>query len=220
MITPGRIWQTGLGCSRDLYLPNCLNTPWFTQMLPQYERPDLFNAFNYDLGPIGPFAPLPLGFLANSTVMGTKIGLFQCPTDRDNPYHVSQATLGGALSGFRLTRGNYGVNWGNTQWGQEAIVVNGSVARFLQSPFGQEGNIRFATVVDGLSNTVFMAELRQGILNDLRGLIWTCAPGGGSYITRFAPMDSRIITDPASRPTWWSRLPTASTSPARDFPSS
>src|ERR1700745_310891 len=28
MIPPGRIWQQGLGCSRDLYLPNCPNTPW------------------------------------------------------------------------------------------------------------------------------------------------------------------------------------------------
>ena len=188
MITPGRIWQQGLlGCSRDLYFSNCQNTPWFTLMLPQFERPDLFNAFNYDIGSIGLLTPLPVGFFANATVTGTKIGLFQCPTDRDNPYHVSQDLFGGALSGPQLTRGNYGVNWGNTQWGQEDIVVNGKVARFLQSPFGQQCNIRFATVTDGLSNTVFMAELRQGILNDFRGLIWTSYPGGSSYITRFAP---------------------------------
>jgi prepilin-type N-terminal cleavage/methylation domain-containing protein/prepilin-type processing-associated H-X9-DG protein len=188
MITPGRIWQQGLlGCSRDLYFSNCPNTPWFTLMLPQFERSDLFNAFNYDLGPIGPLTPLPVGFFANTTVMGIKIGLFQCPTDRDNPYHVSQDIFGGALSGPQLTRGSYGVNWGNTQWGQEDIVVNGKVARFLQSPFGQVGNIRFAAVMDGLSNTVFMAELRQGISYDYRGLVWSCYPGSGSYNTRFAP---------------------------------
>jgi prepilin-type N-terminal cleavage/methylation domain-containing protein/prepilin-type processing-associated H-X9-DG protein len=188
MITPGRIWSQGmLGCSRDLYFSNCPDTPWFTLMLPQFERQDLFNAFNYDLGPIGPLAPLPLGFFANTTVTGTKIGLFQCPSDRDNEYHVSQDIFGGALSGPQLTRGCYGVNWGNTQWGQEDINVNGKVVRFLQSPFGQVGNIRFAMVTDGLSNTVFMAEMRQGISYDYRGLIWSCYPGSGSYVTRFAP---------------------------------
>jgi hypothetical protein len=29
--------------------------------------------------------------------------------------------------------------------------------------------------------------LRQGIRNDNHGLIWSCYPGGGSYITRFTP---------------------------------
>jgi prepilin-type N-terminal cleavage/methylation domain-containing protein len=187
MITPGRIWEQGLGCSRDLSFPNCPNTPWFTQMLPQFERQDLFNAFNYDLGFVGPLTPLPLGFVANTTVMATKIGLFQCPSDRDNEYRVSQDLFGGALSGPTLTRGCYGVNWGNTQWGQEDINVNGKIVRYLQSPFGQEGNIRFAMVTDGLSNTVFMAELRQGISYDYRGVIWSCYPGSSSYVTRFAP---------------------------------
>jgi prepilin-type N-terminal cleavage/methylation domain-containing protein/prepilin-type processing-associated H-X9-DG protein len=188
MITPGRIWKQGLlGCSRDFYFSNCPDTPWFTLMLPQFERQDLFNAFNFDLGPIGPLAPLPLGFFPNTTVTGAKIGLFQCPTDRDIEYHVPQAFFGGALSGPRLTKGCYGVNWGNTQWGQEDITVNGKFVRFLQSPFGQQGNIRLAMVTDGLSNTIFMAELRQGTTNDYRGLVWSCYSGAGSYNTRFAP---------------------------------
>jgi prepilin-type processing-associated H-X9-DG protein len=42
-------------------------------------------------------------------------------------------------------------------------------------------------VFDGLSTSVFMAELIQGSLNDHRGLIWSAYPGGGSYVTRFAP---------------------------------
>ena len=42
-------------------------------------------------------------------------------------------------------------------------------------------------VTDGLSNTVFIAEIRQGSLDDIRGVIWTSVPGAGSFMTRFTP---------------------------------
>ena len=42
-------------------------------------------------------------------------------------------------------------------------------------------------VTDGTSNTVFLAEIRQGSLNDIRGVIWTSVPGAGSFMTRFTP---------------------------------
>src|SRR5262249_120587 len=188
MITPGRIWKQGVfGCDRDYYFSGCQQIPWFTQMLPQFKRQDLFNAFNFALGPLGPNAPAPVGFYPNSTVMSTKIGLFQCPSDRDNRYQVNPVILGGFLSAVLMTRGNYCVNWGNTTWGQRDLTVNRVQIPYLQSPFGHEGNRSFASVSDGLSATVFMAELLQGSLNDHRGLVWSCYPGGGSYVTRFTP---------------------------------
>jgi hypothetical protein len=45
-------------------------------------------------------------------------------------------------------------------------------------------------VTDGLSNTVFLAEIRQGSPYDIRGVIWTSVPGAGSYMTRFTPNGS------------------------------
>jgi prepilin-type N-terminal cleavage/methylation domain-containing protein len=125
-LPPGRIWKQGVfGCDRDYYFSGCQNIPWFTQMLPQFERQDLFAAFNFALGPLGPNAPIPIGFYPNNTVMTTKLGLFQCPSDRSNPYQVNPNLLGGALSKAFMSRGNYCVNWGNTIWGQQEIVVNG-----------------------------------------------------------------------------------------------
>ena len=42
-------------------------------------------------------------------------------------------------------------------------------------------------VTDGTSNTVFIAEIRQGSINDIRGVIWTSVPGAASFMTRFTP---------------------------------
>ena len=61
-----------------------------------------------------------MGFFANSTVVGTKIATFQCPSDRKNTFQLIPPIFGGAfLSSAVLTKGNYGVSWGNTYWGQD-----------------------------------------------------------------------------------------------------
>ena len=70
---------------------DCQNTPWFCLMLPYIEQGNLANSFNYQLGPEGPWAPLPLGFFANSTVASTKIATFQCPSDRQNTFQMNPA---------------------------------------------------------------------------------------------------------------------------------
>src|SRR5262249_51930143 len=73
-LPPGRI--ASAGCPRG-FLTGCQNTPWFTQLLPQLEQQPLYDASNFQLGAEGPFGPLPLGIVANSTVGATKIALFQ-----------------------------------------------------------------------------------------------------------------------------------------------
>src|SRR5262249_15570809 len=45
----------------------------------------------------------------------------------------------------------------------------------------------FASVTDGLSNTVFAAEVLQGDTYDVRGMMWSSVPGGASFMTRFTP---------------------------------
>jgi prepilin-type processing-associated H-X9-DG protein len=68
-------------------------------------------------------------------------------------------------------------------------VVAGRTFTFLETAFGQGdlGPVYFAEVTDGLSSTVFTAEVLQGALNDVRGLIWSSIPGGDSYNSRFPP---------------------------------
>jgi prepilin-type N-terminal cleavage/methylation domain-containing protein/prepilin-type processing-associated H-X9-DG protein len=194
-LPPGRIWKDNdpvTGCTRYIFA-GCQNTPWFVLLLPQFEQQPLFNAFNFDLGAEGPFLPLPLGYFANSTVGGTKLSTFQCPSDRQMMFQITPQYVGGALTGPISSKGNYGVSWGNTYWGQDVPSptnltdpVTGQPVVFLPSAFGHY-NYTFASVTDGLSNTVFMAEVLQGELYDIRGLLWSSVGGGGSFMSRMPP---------------------------------
>jgi len=118
-----------------------------------------------------------IGFVTNSTVITTKIATFQCPSDNSNPFAVTalSAATGGLEPAYpwSLSKGNYGVNWGNTDYGQVPFGLYGSL--YLQSPFGvtQSGTgpqlVRYASVTDGLSNTHFASEMLQGASDDMRG---------------------------------------------------
>ena len=180
-------------CGTNIF-SDCQNTPWFCLMLPYIEQGALANSFNFSIGAEGPVAPLPLGFFVNSTVVGTKISGFQCPSDRETHFQIDPTYLGGALSMFTFTKGNYGASWGNLWWGQdtkEAVSpmidpATGLPPRFMKSAFG------FYTVglngfTDGSSNTVAAAEVLKGAQADVRGMMWSTIPGGASFMSRLAP---------------------------------
>ncbi len=187
------IWGTnnGFGCSWG-FGNNCQNTPWFVLMLPYIEQSAFSNAFNLSIGTEG---PMYAGFVVNSTVEITKIASFQCPSDNVQTFNIfSLASLVGLSYSWGVSKGNYGINWGNCDYGQ-GITGGAFVGKgfFRTSPFGispsQTGPllVRVASVTDGLSNTQFVSEILQGASDDLRGLVWGDNPGGGSYMTRFGP---------------------------------
>jgi prepilin-type N-terminal cleavage/methylation domain-containing protein/prepilin-type processing-associated H-X9-DG protein len=178
----------------------CQNTPWFVMMLPYIEQGPLYNSWNATIGAEGPLAPIPfLGFVVNSTVSTSRIASWQCPSDTQNGFAIAilAALAGQTGPNWILTKGNYGVNWGNADYGQgragSTFFVPKPSPLYLQSPFGINGTgtgpqlVRYASVTDGLSNTHFLSELLQGANDDLRGLIWGDNPGAGSYMTRFTP---------------------------------
>jgi len=195
------------GCQRYIF-SGCQNTPWFCLMLPQVEQGPLYNALNFALGIEGPsnqgsvnFGPLPLGFFANSTVFGSVIGMFQCPSDRNMQFQITPQYAGGYLSGPIGSKGNYGVSWGNTYWGQDMPStsvtepfatgpmrdpVTGLTPTFQRSAFGFY-TVGMQSMTDGSSNTVLCAEVLQGELYDIRGLLWSSIPGGGSFFSRMPP---------------------------------
>jgi prepilin-type N-terminal cleavage/methylation domain-containing protein/prepilin-type processing-associated H-X9-DG protein len=189
VIVPGRIFAIDVGPApasgcNGLMLSGCQDTPWFVLMLPQLEQQTLYDHFNFALGTEGPaFLGYP-GYFANTTVFGTKIGLFQCPSDRALPFQFQSSFVSGTFAGPTITKGNYAVSWGNTEWDQ--LNLTDPVVRNLASAFGQTARTN-SMVTDGLSNTVFIAEIRQGAFNDIRGVIWTSVPGAGSFMTRFTP---------------------------------
>jgi prepilin-type N-terminal cleavage/methylation domain-containing protein/prepilin-type processing-associated H-X9-DG protein len=184
-LPPGRIWYPPTPGSFPTIFSGMQNTPWFVMMLPQFEQQNLANSFNYSLGSEGPLTPFPQGFLANITVAATKVSVFQCPSDNPSLFQIPTAYAGGALSGPTMTKGNYAVSWGNTDWGQN---FSGKYpTQYLQSAFGHNGQIGLSMIVDGTSNSVFMAEVLQGALNDVRGLMWDPIAGGSSFMTRYTP---------------------------------
>ncbi|CAN5874076.1 DUF1559 domain-containing protein [soil metagenome] len=187
-LPPGRIWRQGSfpGCGTQIF-GGCQNTPWFVLMLPQFEQQALYDAYNFHLGAEGP-RNNPLGFFANSTVAATKLSSFQCPSDGEEKFQITPAYAGGALSGPIFSKGNYAVSWGNTQWAQTSPP--GSTIEYLPSAFGHQ-RVRLSDIRDGLSNTVFMSEVLQGAIHDVRGLVWSTLPGGGSFNTRFTPNQFR-----------------------------
>jgi prepilin-type N-terminal cleavage/methylation domain-containing protein len=203
VIVPGQIWGLGQGGCYSSSFGGCQGTTLFALMLPHLEQAPLANAFNFSLGTEG---PANLGYFANSTVMATKIGAFQCPSDRSLGFRFAQDFQGGALSGPTLSRGNYAANWGNTIWYQVNVRADGT-GNYRPSPFGLAGNIRPAAITDGLSATVFLAEILQGRDSDARGLIWSSMPGGSMYMSGVLPnhagniyglsKDSDILMDEA-----------------------
>ena len=201
-IVPGRIWAQGTavpgnGQCSGFFFSNCQDTAWFLLILPYYEGTTIANAFNYSIGWSDPTAgpgPITLGLYANSTVTSTKLAVFQCSSDRDTTF-TWPAPFNASLPGD--SRGNYAANWGNTQWDQGLFTTNFSAPANaglplpnttlpMPFPFFPKA-ISFASVTDGLSNTVILSEILKGNGGDIRGDLWASLPGANAFITRFTP---------------------------------
>jgi len=186
-------------CADTNFGNGCQNTPWFVLMLPLFDQGAMYNAFNFSVGMEGPMTGSgPMGFTANSTVMTTKIGIFQCPSDGQNVIDLPTvlAQLGLSLPPFQATKGNYAVHWGNTDYGQGVHNSYFTASLHLPSAFGLNNNgagpsrVNVASVTDGLSNTIFMSEVLQGTTDDIRGTLWVDNPGAGSFMSRLTPNGS------------------------------
>jgi prepilin-type N-terminal cleavage/methylation domain-containing protein/prepilin-type processing-associated H-X9-DG protein len=216
-----KIFNTNLGlCTSTNFGNNCQNTPWFTLMLSQFEQGTLYNALNFSIGTEGPMSGAgPLGLWVNSTVMSTRLAMFQCPSDSPSTLNVQQvlAPLGVSAPLVQASKGNYGVHWGNTDFGQGILpdsYFKSNPGLHYPSAFGLNSNgtgpslVTVASVTDGLSNTVFMSEILQGAPDDIRGTLWVDNPGSGSFMTRFTPNGYRDYA--AVTPPWSTSIPTGS----------
>jgi len=161
-------------------------TPWAVMLLAELEQQAVLNSFNFELGSYGPIALKMPGFSANSTVMATKLGVYQCPTDRSSACRFTGAYPGEPVTGVAMSRGNYAANWGNTTWLQ-TDVGQGGEGVFLDSPFGNADDLSFTSLIDGLSTTVFISEMLQGSEGDARGLPWLAIPCSNTYMCIFTP---------------------------------
>ena len=188
-------------CTGPGFGSNCQNTTWFVLTLPFIEGGSLFNTFNFAVGSEGPMyvTGYPYAYAVNSTILTTRLGFFQCPSDTAKTFDISSSTIGAVLQSapaLSVTKGNYGVNWGNTDYGQGQrgdswFVSNPSTHR--AAPFGYNAGATgpliatVASMTDGTSNTLLLSELLQGAPDDIRGLLWTDFPGAHSFVTRLGP---------------------------------
>ena len=112
---------------------------WYSQIGPYIDQAPWYNTINFNV---------QISDASNDAARRVKIGLYGCPTDglKNNEW--------GSNTWARL-RGNYAVNWGNTNYGQTTKAG----VTFGGAPFGYRGSSNFSGITDGLSNTLMMAEI-------------------------------------------------------------
>lgn len=156
---------------------------WQVAVLPYLEQNALFDLYGntslFAAGSAGGyFGPQPL------KVTSQRLKACTCPSD-------IARIIGGTGASAPVTKHNYVVNYGNTGFFSETTGPASAVAGvlFAGAPFTMKGSqtilaesYRFATITDGLSNTLMFAEVIQGVRNsassDTRGQTWWGLGGG------------------------------------------
>jgi len=132
-----------------------IRTPWTIQVLPYLEAAAVGNAFNFSLGIAGPDWR---GYESNTTVIQTRLAVYNCPSDSPGYF----------LQPFRM-KGSYGANWGNTTLSQG---VRAGVQP-MAGPFAFDKARTLAEATDGLSSTLLVSELVQtSSTDDCRSEWW------------------------------------------------
>jgi prepilin-type N-terminal cleavage/methylation domain-containing protein len=157
------------GNDEDVYDNNSnpLRSAW-TQLLPFVEKKALYDAITkLNNGVPRQTDVIPGGFAVKNTPVPT----FRCPSDPDvgQTQNWSRANLGGGCTAINY-RGVNGTNW---QWGDSTRWVGGTAYRadatnddglnngngMFHRRSGRPGQTRtFASVTDGLSNTLMIGE--------------------------------------------------------------
>ena len=112
---------------------------WYAMILPYIEAKPVYDSINFLVQFSGPI---------NSTSRQAKIAVFGCPD-------VGLQTDEFGTGNWDRVRGNYAVNFGNTNYGQG--TYNGLT--FLGAPFTYRRATPIAQITDGTSNTLMFAEI-------------------------------------------------------------
>jgi prepilin-type N-terminal cleavage/methylation domain-containing protein len=150
-------WGVALQTYNDIHksLPiGMARTPrhtWIVGVWPQIEQTVLFNTYDHNLG----FWQPPNTIVPNSPdgLMNQIVPIYFCPSDRKGYWRADQ---------YWRTRGNYVVNFGHTRAPAGTPLAT--------APFGFDVSVRLADITDGLSNTLFLAEVIMAKADNL----WDC----------------------------------------------
>lgn len=176
-----------------------LNTTGFTMMLGYMEQTPLYNAYNFSQVSAnnsavnsGPNTKLAGDHSANSTVVGTMISTFQCPSDEE--MQVENVTSG-AYARLNARRSNYKFSMGN--YSDSSCAASGAPDRARRGMFYVDLATRMAEITDGTSNTAAVGESLQRTTSVNWGTWWgagnhtgvhgyVAAPTSAGY-TRYLP---------------------------------
>jgi prepilin-type N-terminal cleavage/methylation domain-containing protein len=172
----------------SLPIPNygCCWGTWQVSVMPFIELGNM-SAVYQNLGGNDTTGPRYGGSPNNTNVTSKRIPVYTCPSD------IPNAPIGTAPN--QITNHNYAVNLGETTAQQNnANLTTGNPfyddAKFRGAPFLRVGgsqvsgwqttgvvtarakSVKFGEIIDGLSNTLLMAEQLQGVSSDLRGFGW------------------------------------------------
>lgn len=164
----------------------CCWGTWLVGIMPFIEQDALHKEYVHDRKYGIPVDNARYGHAANLPVTRRRIDVYTCPSDQPNAPISS------------ITSHNYAVNFGNAGYAQ-ANLNNGPQGSldnvtWLGAPFRISSgttarNEKFATLVDGLSNTLLVMEVLQGKGTDLRGFAWW---GDASQATTYLPPNSNL----------------------------
>ena len=120
---------------------------WWFGILNYIEQGPIYNATNFSLSISGPY---------NFTARSAKINVFGCPSTG------MQTDEAGDVNWSRV-RGNYVINYGNTNYGQLTKgpdpITGAATVVFLGAPFTCAKTFNIAQLTDGTSNTMMWGEI-------------------------------------------------------------
>ena len=142
---------------------------WALYILPNLELTNLYNAWDFDGGETISDTNQTTGqsYMAesNRTVVETRIAVYTCPSDIER--------VNATVRDRWIPHHNYAANYGNSTLNQGKSYTG---IEFKGAPFGNVqtdatapaekrpnlGRVKFASITDGLANTLLLSELIQG----------------------------------------------------------
>lgn len=181
--------------SANVGLDSRLGPNWAILVLPFLEQQPLYDRFDLDV----PNARISDGASANDpgdwSERGTNLDVMLCPSDSNNRTK---------FTGSVTTQGSGGVqNNGAGNWARGNYAMNG-IQFWPDSWKGTDGNgnkfsddwnvgvstinqgLRIGQITDGTTNTIMLAELRAGLVEEDRRGVWAMGMCGSSFHCRHA----------------------------------